>query len=88
MFIQNTLEIINAFADRYIGYVNESGDYTKITTVDEKVKFTFNNDYSLLVWIENDELKIENERGESIFDYADCYEWTEEDVNYIRFGRR
>lgn len=88
MFIQDTLEVINTFLDRYVGYNNEIGDYTKIETIEGKVKFTFNNNYFLLVWIENKELHIENMRKESIFDYAEEYEWTEEDVNYIKFGRR
>ena len=88
MFIQNTLEVINTFLDRYVGYVNEIGDYTEIKTIGDKVRFTFNNDYYVFAWIENDELNIENERGESIFDYAEEYEWTKEDVEYIKYGRR
>ena len=88
MFIQNTLEVINTFLDRYVGYVNEIGDYTEIKTIGDKVRFTFNNDYYVFAWIENDELKIENERGESVFDYAEEYEWTKEDVEYIKYGRR
>ena len=91
MFIENTLEVISAFLDRYVPFVNEQGDYSKIETIKDKVKITRNDyyhSYSLFVWIENGELKIENDRGESVFDYADCYEWTDEDVNYIKFGRR
>lgn len=88
MFIQNTLKIINTFLDRYVGYNNEIGDYTEIKTIEDKVRFTFNDDYCLFVWIEDDdELKIENERGESIFDYAEESDWTEKDVNYIKYGR-
>ena len=87
MFIQNTLEVINAFLDRYVPFVNEQGDYTDIKTINEKVRFTFNNDYYIYAWIDNGELHIETEYGESVFDFADCYDWTEEDVNYIKFGR-
>ena len=91
MFIQNTLEIINTFLDRYVPFVNEQGDYSKIETIKDKVKITHNDyyhSYSLFVWIEDGELKIENDRGESVFDYAEENDWTEEDVNYIKFGRR
>ena len=88
MFIQNTLEIINAFLDRYVGFVNEIGDYTEIKTIGNKVRFTFNNDYYVFAWIENGELNIETEYGESVFDYADCHGWTEENVNYIKYGRK
>ena len=31
---------------------------------------------------------MENERGESVFDYAEESDWTQEDVDYIKFGRR
>lgn len=44
MFIQNTLEIINAFLERYVPYTNEQGDYTE------------------------------------------CYDWSESDVQYIKYG--
>lgn len=88
MFIQNTLKVINTFQDRYVGYNNEIGDYTQIHTIGEKVRFTFNNDYHIIAWIEDGELKIENEYGESIFDCAQEFGWSEEDVNYIKYGRR
>ena len=91
MFIQNTLEIINTFLERYVPYINEQGDYSKIETIKDKVKITRNDyyhNYSLFVWIENGVLKIENERGESVFDYAEESDWTQEDVDYIKFGRR
>jgi hypothetical protein len=87
MFIQATLEVINAFLNRYVPYVNEQGDYTDIKTVEGKVRFTFNNDYYIFAWIENEELHIESEYGENIFDYADCYDWSEEDVHYIKYGK-
>ena len=86
-FIQETLEVINTFLERYIPYINEQGDYTDIKTVDGKVRFTFNNDYYLFAWIDNKELHIENDRGESVFDYADCYDWSEEDVKYMKYGK-
>ena len=37
MFIQNTLEIINTFLERYVPYINEQGDYSKIETIKDKV---------------------------------------------------
>ena len=43
MFIQNTLEIINTFLERYVPYVNEQGDYSKIETIKDKVKITHND---------------------------------------------
>ena len=91
MFIENTLEVISAFLDRYVPFVNEQGDYSKIETIKDKVKITRNDyyhSYSLFVWIENGELKIENDRGESVFDYAEESDWTQEDIDYIKFGRR
>ena len=86
MFIQETLQVINTFLERYVPYTNETGDYTDIKTVDGKVRFTFNNDYYIYAWIENGELKINDEYGESVFDYADCYDWSEKEVHYIKYG--
>ena len=87
MFIQNTLEIINAFLERYVPYTNEQGDYTDIKTIEGKVRFTFNNDYYVFAWIDdNGELHLENEHGGNILDYAECYDWSESDVQYIKYG--
>ena len=90
MFLQQTLEVIEAFLGRYTRYVNENGDYTQITTIEDKVQFTFTNylgsSYNLLAWINEGELHIENDRGESVFDYAEENEWSESDVRFIKFG--
>ena len=87
MFIQETLEVINAFLERFVPLSNEQGDYTQITTMDGKVRFTFNDDYHLFAWIEADELHIEC-GGESEFDYAKEHGWTDEQVRYVKYGRR
>lgn len=44
--------------------------------------------YVLYARIINGELIIENERYESVFDYAEEMELSEEDINYIKFGKR
>lgn len=44
--------------------------------------------YLLYARIINGELIIENERYENVLDYAEEMELTEEDVEYIKFGRR
>lgn len=49
--------------------------------------------FDLIFWNGNDgQLHIENGREfngvkEEVYDYADEEEWTEEDINYIKFGR-
>ncbi len=90
MFLQQTLEVIDAFLNRYTRYVTECGDYTKITTIEDKVEFTFTNylgsSYTLTAWISEGELHIENNRGESVFDYAEENEWHETDVRFIKYG--
>lgn len=90
MFLQQTLEVLEAFTERYTRFVNEQGDYTQITTVEDKLQFTFTNylgsSYTLTAWISEGELHIENERGESIFDYAEENEWSESDVRFMKYG--
>lgn len=89
MFIQETLEVINAFLERYVPYVNEQGDYTQIKTIEDgKIRFTFNNDYYIYAWIKDGELHIETEYGESVFDFAEDYDWSKEDVEYMKYGKR
>lgn len=90
MFLQQTLEVIEAFLERYTRYVNENGDYTQITTIEDKVQFTFTNylgsSYTLTAWISEGELHIENDKGESVFDYAEENEWSESDVRFMKYG--
>lgn len=97
MLVQETLRVISTFLDRYMRMVNEQGDYSEIYTIDGKVCFVFSrngngadcngdNDYRLYAWIEGCELKIENENGESVFDYAKEYGWGDFEVYFARFG--
>ena len=93
MFIHNTQEIINKFYKRYVSkYDSERGDYDEIRSTQTKsgktiVEFHI-SDYWLTVWIDDvtDELHIENENGESIFNFADEFCWEEKDIHFIKFG--
>lgn len=42
------------------------------------------DDYTLTAYLEGNELHVENERGESVFNYADEHGWTEDDVNSMK----
>lgn len=86
--IEETLEVIQAFNERYVPFILEQGVFTDIRTVNGKVCFTFNNDYSTFAWLDAGELHIETERGESIFDCdcEACFGWTQGQIHYMRFG--
>ena len=88
MFLQECMEVLQAVLERYVPMVNEIGDYTRLVFSNGKMILTFNNDYNITAWIENGELKLESEYGESIYDFADCYDWTKEDIEFMKFGRK
>ena len=65
-----------------------TGTSVSYNNIDYRFRNNTDQDVQILVWIEDGELKIENDRGESVFDYAEENDWTQEDVDYIKFGRR
>jgi len=88
MFLQQTLETIQTFISRYLPFHTDNGEFTEIRTCNDMVLFTFDYDYTLYVWIENGELHIENDRSESIFDYAEEHGWNESDIEFMKFGTK
>lgn len=86
-FIQNTLQTIETFAERYLPHA-ENSNVTNISTEEnEKIRFTINNDYHLFAWLEKKgELHIETEYGDDVF--VSCKEdwWTDSLIQFMRFG--
>ncbi len=95
MFIQNMREIIDAYMGRYMlpfPTTDPDSDFIRIESYTEdglqKVEF-FYKEYSQKAWMENGELNIINaQTGESVFDYAEEYSWSEEDVEFIKYGTK
>ena len=95
MFIQETQRIINTFKERYDSYYSsERGDYHHIEAYEYKpgevhVRFWM-SDYYLEAYFTGKESKeefhIENDRKESIFDYAEENCWEPIDVAYMKYG--
>ena len=86
--LKNTMEVIQAFNDRYMEkYVSET--CVSIIAHDDKVAFTFvdrDNRFVLYAWIVGGELHIENESRQSVFEFISEMEWSEWDVLCIKFG--
>lgn len=81
-------KVIVAFKDRYMPYHKEKGEFTTITAKAGYVEFNFNNSYSIFAYLAPDgALMLENVYGDSLFDYASIYEWSEEDIKNIKYGK-
>ena len=44
------------------------------------------DNYNLIAYIKDEVLEIDNERGESIYDYAEEQGWSQNDVYYMKHG--
>lgn len=96
MFLSEMQRVIDAFK-RFMELDGEYEDLCRILAIGPvrssakgwlyPVKFTYPT-YSLVAWLDvNDELHIINpDTRESVFDYAEEQGWSDEDVQYIRFG--
>ena len=91
--ILETQKIIRTFYERYVSrFDSERGDYHRIEAMlDEEghvfVRF-FINDYHLNAWVdEKDELHIQTSDGADIFKLAEYFDWNDETVHFIRFGK-
>lgn len=90
----NTAKVITTVVERYLSkYCDIYGVYTDVVTEGDKVKFigwdgTWERyETHFYAWIDqNDELHLENDRGDSFFDFAEENEWTEYDVLYMKYG--
>lgn len=91
MFIQETQKIIKTFHERYISkYDSERGDYHEIHSYigNTGIHFVcfYIEDYYLRAYFTDNEFHIENANGESIFNYANENNWSEEDIHFMKFG--
>lgn len=95
--IETLLETLEG-CKRYLEIANSHGEDITIASIPScdlsviTIEFHghMGETWKLELWIgDNGELHIENpEAREDVFEYAEEYEWTEEDVNYMKFGRR
>jgi hypothetical protein len=82
---------------RYLKIVNSHGEDITIASIPKcdfsviTVEFHdhMGETYTLDLWIgDNGELHVENpETREDVCEYAEDWEWTEEEVRYIKFGK-
>lgn len=85
-------EISKAF-ERYVdSYNNDQGaiyPVLHISSYKDCLAIVFHNsydNYNLIVYIKDGVLEIDNERGESIYDYAEEQGWSQDDVYYMQHG--
>ena len=94
--ISMIIKTLQVLKERYFdpGYFNEYFALEKVVCVFERndphihIKMYHPEwDGPLTAWVdENDVLHIENDRYEDITKYAEESDWTEEDVNFIKYG--
>ena len=91
-FIDDSIRLLKAIDNyRTRGAQNDVGSIEALhlnTASDGSVVAEFYvsppDDYTLTAYLDGNELHVENERGESVFDYADEQGWTKEDVDAMR----
>ena len=96
MPIRTVLTILQEF-ERYVDFINENGNDDVVDAVkvnDDVLLVTMMGHcgemYELKVSLSDEarELQINNvASGTSVFDFADEYGWTQEDVRYMKFGK-
>lgn len=79
--------------ERYVdSYNNDQGTIypvLHISSYKDCSAIVFHNsydDYNLIAYIKDGVLEIDNERGESIYDYAEENGWSQNDVYYMKHG--
>ena len=87
--IEDMCEVMHIFNERFLEkYYVPDMRIVKIEAEKRKVTFYFQDAYSITAWIDvcDGALQMENSKGESIYDYAAEFKWTEDDINYLKYG--